>query len=69
MQHSQRETILLTIGRGAKTKFILVYTQGTLTNLDYWQDWANELHPYPEGFGELAVKFLTALRAKFPGQV
>jgi hypothetical protein len=30
-------------------------------------DWANELHPYPEGFGELAGKFLSVLRTKFPG--
>jgi hypothetical protein len=38
----------------AKNNFILVDTQGTLTNPDYTQDWANELHPYPEGFGAVA---------------
>jgi hypothetical protein len=52
-----------------KNNFILVDTQGTLTNPDYKQDWANELHPYPEGFCEIARKFLIALRAKFSGSI
>jgi hypothetical protein len=53
----------------AKNNFILVDTQGTLTNPDYTKDWANELHPYPEGFSAIAGKFLGALRAKFPGRI
>jgi hypothetical protein len=53
----------------ARNNFILVDTQGTLNNPDYTQDWANELHPYPEGFGAVAGKFLAALRARFPGRV
>jgi hypothetical protein len=53
----------------AKNNFVLVDTQGTLTNPDYKQDWANELHPYPEGFSEIAGKFLSALRTKFPGRI
>jgi hypothetical protein len=53
----------------AKNNFILVDTQGTLNNPDYTQDWANELHPYAEGFGAIAGKFLPALRARFPGRI
>lgn len=45
-----------------KNKFILVRTQGTLS-LD---DWANELHPYPNGFKKLSQCFLDALNTKFP---
>jgi hypothetical protein len=57
------------IGFENKNNFILVDTQGTLNNPDYKQDWANELHPYPEGFGEIAGKFLCALRTKFTGRI
>jgi hypothetical protein len=32
-------------------------------------DWANELHPYPQGFQKLAGKFVDALRSKFPGRI
>jgi hypothetical protein len=52
-----------------KNNFILVDTQGTLTNPDYKQDWANELHPYPDGFRDIAGKFLSALRTKFRGRI
>lgn len=44
---------------------ILVETQGTLAP----NDWANELHPSPEGFDKIGAKFLTALRAAFPGRI
>jgi hypothetical protein len=45
--------------------FTLVPTQGTLTNAD----WANELHPYPPGFKNLADIFLSALQSRFPGRI
>jgi hypothetical protein len=32
-------------------------------------DWANELHPFPAGFKKLAVKFVGALYARFPGRL
>jgi hypothetical protein len=32
-------------------------------------DWANELHPYPAGFRNLAGKFVDALRVAFPGRI
>jgi hypothetical protein len=46
-------------------EIIVVPTQGTLTAET---DWANELHPTRAGFGQMAAKFATALRTKFPGR-
>jgi hypothetical protein len=45
--------------------FILVETQGTLADTD----WANELHPYPDGFKKIAAKFVQALEVRFPGRI
>jgi hypothetical protein len=45
--------------------FTLVPTQGTLAK----DDWANELHPYPDGFRKLAQVFLTSLQSHFPGRI
>jgi hypothetical protein len=50
----------------SKNNFILVETQGTL---DPAEDWANELHPYPDGFKKIAQKFLLALRTHFPHRI
>jgi hypothetical protein len=44
---------------------IYVETQGTLSP----NDWANELHPTPEGFDRIAERFLGALRKQFPGRI
>jgi hypothetical protein len=44
---------------------IYVETQGTLGP----SDWANELHPTPEGFDKIAGKFAAALRTTFPGRI
>jgi len=44
-----------------ESNFVLVDTQNTLVP----EDWANELHPYPEGFKKIAQKFLEALRQHF----
>ena len=43
----------------------LIDTQGTLAP----SDWANELHPHPNGFRAIASKFVDALRAQFPGRI
>jgi hypothetical protein len=51
-------TMLVALSNVSKYKFFLAHTQGTLKP----DDWANELHPYPSGFIELAKKFLTVLR-------
>lgn len=45
--------------------FIHVHTQGTLTA----GQWANELHPTPAGFAAISVKFVAALRARFPHRI
>jgi hypothetical protein len=49
-----------------KNNFILIDTQGTL---DPAADWANELHPYPNGFRKLAERFVSALRSHFPHRI
>jgi hypothetical protein len=46
-------------------EFTVVPTQGTLAK----DDWANELHPYPDGFRKLAQAFLTSLQRHFPGRI
>ena len=45
--------------------FILVDTQDQLSP----SDWANELHPYLNGFKTVAGKFVDALRLNFPGRI
>jgi hypothetical protein len=49
----------------AHPNVIYVETQDTLGP----DDWANELHPTPEGFDKIGAKFLPALRQKFPGRI
>jgi len=50
--------------------FILVGTTGTLTrNNTRPNGWANELHPYTEGFTSLAARFLTTLQTHYPGKI
>jgi len=44
---------------------VYVETQGRLGP----NDWANELHPSPEGFDKIAAKFIAALRSVFPGRI
>jgi hypothetical protein len=54
----------------AKNNFILVDTRGTLTrDMSHPLGWANEIHPYTDGFISLAAKFVPALRGKFPGRI
>jgi hypothetical protein len=47
------------------SNFIHVQTQGTLASTD----WANELHPTPDGFAAITNKIVAALRARFAGQI
>ncbi|HZZ13329.1 MAG TPA: SGNH/GDSL hydrolase family protein [Paraburkholderia sp.] len=44
---------------------VVVPTQGTLGD----NDWANELHPTPGGFRQIAAKFRRTIAAKFPGRI
>jgi hypothetical protein len=59
------KAMLVRLASDAANLLFLVDTQGTLTPAD----WANELHPFPAGFIKVADRFVTALRAKFPGRV
>jgi hypothetical protein len=49
----------------AGNNFHLIDTQGQFVD----SDWANELHPYPNGFMKLAQQFAAALRTQFPGRI
>ena len=57
--------MLATLAVDPANNFILIDTQGTLAPAE----WANELHPIPAGFQQLATKFVETLRLRFPGRV
>jgi hypothetical protein len=57
--------LLAELEQTASHEFSLIDTQGTLAS----NDWANELHPFPDGFKKIANRFVAALRAKFPGRI
>jgi hypothetical protein len=60
----------VTLPGTATNNFFLIDTIGTLTRDNIRPTgWANELHPYSEGFLSLANRFLLALRAHFPGRI
>ena len=54
------------LAANAANDFTLVVTQGLL---DPGKDWANELHPDPDGFRTLATAFVQALAFRFPGRI
>jgi hypothetical protein len=55
---------------GKTNNFILIDTTKTLKrDKTRPNGWANELHPYTEGFTLLAAKFLAALQAHYPGRI
>jgi hypothetical protein len=57
--------LLVSLAADSKNSFILVDTQGTLQPAE----WANELHPFPEGFQKFASQFAGALRGRFQGRI
>lgn len=59
------KNLLVGLAGNAVNNFTMIDTQGTLTTAD----WANELHPYTDGFKAVAGKFVGALRVKFPGRI
>jgi hypothetical protein len=62
----QFRSILLSLAsEHPSNNFIMADTQGLLVPAD----WANELHPYPNGFKTIAQKFVDALRIKFPDRI
>jgi hypothetical protein len=54
-------TMVANLASDPANNFLLVDTQGTLAA----SDWANELHPFPDGFKKIAEKFVPALQTKF----
>lgn len=58
-------TMLLGLAGNPANNFFVVDTQGVLVPAD----WANELHPYPDGFKKLAAVFVNDLRKRFPGRI
>jgi hypothetical protein len=58
-------SMLRGLAADAANLFFLVETQGVLNA----SDWANELHPYPPGFGKLAAKFVASLRTVFADRI
>lgn len=56
---------LAALAADAANNFTLIDTQGTLQPAD----WANELHPMPDGFKAIAEKFVGALSRRFPGNI
>ncbi len=59
------DSLMKRLAEKPRSNMIHVATEGTLTD----DQWANELHPTPEGFRIIARKFRDALKAKFPGRV
>jgi hypothetical protein len=62
---SDFKNVLLRLASDAANNFSVVDTQGALAAAD----WANELHPYPDGFKKFAEKFVAELQVKFPGRI
>ncbi|MGA8148736.1 MAG: hypothetical protein WB870_14385 [Gallionellaceae bacterium] len=59
------KNMLLGLAGDPLNNFVLVDTQNLLTA----DDWANELHPYPNGFKTIAEKFVDKLRLMFPNRI
>lgn len=63
-------SMLSGLASNAKNNFYVVNTRNTIQpNNSSPGGWANELHPFPTGFGLLADKFLAALKVHFPGRI
>jgi len=59
------KNLLRGLAADGANNFSMVDTQGVLAPAD----WANELHPYPNGFKAIAEKFAAALQIEFPGRI
>ena len=59
---TQFDAMLKNLAGIAQNRFVLAETQGTLAA----GDWANELHPFPDGFKKIANVFLASLNRAFP---
>lgn len=61
----QFKAMLDSFASNTANNFIHIQTQGTLAD----NQWANELHPTPDGFAAITTKFVDALRLRFPGRI
>jgi hypothetical protein len=59
------KNMLSQLAADGANNFFMINTQGSLSPAD----WANELHPYPNGFKAIAERFAAALQSKFPGRI
>jgi hypothetical protein len=60
----------ITLPGKTTNNFMLINTTGTITrDTTRPSGWANEIHPYTEGFTALANKWLSGLRKHFPGRI
>jgi hypothetical protein len=59
------KALLARLASNPVNNFTVIDTQGVLTAAD----WANELHPFPNGFKTVAAKFVDTLRIKFPRRI
>jgi len=60
----------VTLPGKSTNNFHLVNTRGTITRDQVRPNgWANEIHPFTEGFIALAKRFLAELQADFPGRI
>ena len=57
--------LLVDLASDPHNYFSFVDTQGTLQS----SQWANELHPTPEGFRLISDKFVNFLSGRFPGRI
>lgn len=56
--------LLAALAANPSNNFSVIDTRGTLKRVaSVPEGWANEIHPFPTGFNELASSFLAALRA------
>lgn len=59
------DALLAKLETDAANHFVYVRTQGALQP----GQWANELHPTPDGFKTVTKRFVAALREHFPGRI
>jgi hypothetical protein len=58
-------TLLVGLASDKANNMVYVSTQGTLLGAT---EWANELHPNPDGFRKIAQNFVAPIARRFPGR-
>ena len=62
---SRFAVMLAALAANPANNLVLIETQALL---DPQTEWANELHPTPDGFAKVAGLFAAALTTRFPGR-